>query len=132
MQTDLFDEELVKKEAKKQNDYLNTFLGILLFTFAFSSLGLEAPWKGSAVCIAILLPLFYKAVNYVPETILTLRILVKEHPDNEELKRALRYLEKKYLGFRSVVTGNLVYLVGIIMFSLVGLSPEFVHWLKSA
>ncbi|PKH00237.1 hypothetical protein [Paraglaciecola sp. MB-3u-78] len=132
MKTELFDENLVKKEAKRQNDYLNTFLGILLFTLGFSCLGLENPTRGAVVCIALLLPLFYKAIQYVPETIITLRVLAKEHPENEEIKISLKYLEKKYLGFKSIFTSNLVYMVGVIMFGLVLLSPDFVYWVKSS
>ncbi|MFC4701533.1 hypothetical protein ACFO4O_15335 [Glaciecola siphonariae] len=131
MKSELFDEDSVKKEAKRQNDYLNTFLGILMFTLGFSCLGLEKPWKGSVVCLALLLPLFYKAIQYVPETVLTLRTLSKDHPEDLEIKESLKYLEKKYLGFKSVLTSNLVYLVGVVMFGLVLLSPDFVQWIKS-
>jgi hypothetical protein len=131
MKSQLVDENKVKEESLRQNEYLNGILGIVIFSLALSCVGLPNPQKAALVLNLIIIPMVIAAIKHVPSTIITLRELRKEHPNDEEVRDLLKYLEKKYLGFHSAMKNNLVYLGGITFYILVLFSSDFTDWFKA-
>lgn len=130
MKSGLFDEEVVKKEAKRHNEFLNSAIGLLTFTLGLTCLGFDHPQRAALVCLGVIIPVFIQAWGYFPETIKTLRELVKETNDPHAV-RVLKYLEKKYIGIRSLVTKNILYWYGLGFYLVVLLEPEYLSWVKT-
>ena len=86
--------------------------------------------KAAVFSLGIIVPLIWLAFKYYPPEIKALRDLYKE-TKNKEVKEALDKLEKKYYGFKSMLTGNFIYLYGFVFYFLVLLVPEFSEYIKS-
>ena len=129
MKSGLFDEEDVKRESERHNEFLNSAIGLLAFTLGLTCLGFEQPQKPAILCLGIITPVIFHALQYFPETIRTLRELVKETNDPHASK-VLKYLESRYLGIQSLVTKNILLWYGLAFYLLVLIGPEYLQWVK--
>ena len=119
-----------KIEAKTHNEFLNSVLGVIAFTLALSCLGFDHPQRPAILCLGIILPIYWRAFKSFPQTLYTLRVLAKETKDPEVIS-AIKYLEKKYHGYKSLVSDCLLLWSGLSFYLCVLFCPEVVIWLKA-
>ncbi len=130
METGLLDVNEVRQKVISQSEYLNSFLGILAFTLGLTCLSFTEPKLAAYTCLGIIVPLYIKAVNMTPSSILALRQLVKETKDPHAME-VLQYLENNYVGLRVILTRNIVFWYGIGFFTVVAIHPEWLFWLQT-
>ncbi|CAM3627366.1 hypothetical protein [Parendozoicomonas haliclonae] len=125
MESKLFDEEDIKQEAKKHNDFLNTGVGLISFTLALTCLSFNDPQKAALLCFPIVLGILLQARNHFPPTLREIKILEKETKD-EHVIEVRKYLDKKYLGVKSLLTKNLLYWYGCSFYLVVLVIHEYI------
>ncbi|HIF5682077.1 TPA: hypothetical protein ACX3DT_003499 [Vibrio parahaemolyticus] len=130
MKTGLLDIDEVKQRVISQSEYLNSFLGILAFTLGLTCLNFPDPKLAAYTCLGVIVPLYVKAVSMTPSSILALRQLVKETKDPHAIE-VLKYLERNYVGFRVILTRNIVFWYGFGFFVVVAIAPEWIYWLRT-
>ncbi len=129
MESQLFDESTVKAECKIHNDFLNSVLGLVAFTVGLTCAGMPNTQKAAAVSLGVIIPLVIQSFFHFPPTITALRQLYNETKDNH-VKEVLSYLENKYLGYKSVLTKNILYWYGFSFYLAVLFWPGLSTWLK--
>ncbi|KGD64047.1 hypothetical protein Y5S_02587 [Alcanivorax nanhaiticus] len=129
MKSKLIKEDEIRLEADKHSEFLNTALGLLTFTLALTCLSFDHPQRAAIICLGVVIPVYIQAWKHFPKSITALRELVKD-TDDEHAKQLLRYLEGKYLGFRSMLTKNVLLWYGLIFYFLVLLDFPPLEWLK--
>ncbi|WP_217525173.1 hypothetical protein [Vibrio metschnikovii] len=130
MKTEIPDIEAIKQKVISQSEYLNSFLGILLFTLGLTSLGFPDPKLAAYTCLGIIIPLYIKAIYMTPSSLYALRQLVKQEADPHAIE-ILRYLENNFVGFRVFFTRNFTFWYGIVFFVVVAIRPEWLFWLRT-
>ncbi|MGI1999130.1 hypothetical protein [Shewanella frigidimarina] len=126
---ELFNENRYKEEANKHNEFLYSVLGIIAFTLALSCLGFEHPQRPAMLCLAIILPIYLRAFRSFPSTLYALRSLAKETKDLEVIE-AVKYLENKYHGIKSLLLESFVLFAGLSFYLCVLIYPEILAWFK--
>lgn len=128
---ELANDKEVIEECIKYNNAMNQLVGIILFSLGVGCVGTPNPQRMALVGLMIVIPIIIYAYKRFPPTIKTLRQLKKETND-DEVSHLLCQIEKNHLNIKIVISDYLVYLAGILFYTLVLFSEDFVWWIKAA
>ncbi|HDY8178583.1 hypothetical protein ACODG7_16185 [Vibrio anguillarum] len=85
-------------EAKKHVEWLNWIFGITTFMITLTSLQFQTPWKVCFVGAFIIVPMYVYGFLSFPPSLIALRELCKENPENQEINELKIKLENEYHG----------------------------------
>lgn len=103
MSRNLIKENEYAAEAAKHVDWINWIFSITVFLFAITALQFKSPWKICLIGLLIVIPMYIYAFRSFPPSLVALRQLAKESPNNEELSSLKIHLEQKYHGWRAAL-----------------------------
>lgn len=111
--------EDAKKEMEVYDEYLNRAIGVGGMVLGLACLGTPHPSFFCGVSLLIVFPFTRSAKMFFPKTVLAARELVKEFPDNEEIKTLLSDLDRNLFSFSRFFDRNWTYLAGVLFVSFV-------------
>ncbi len=103
MTRSLITENEYAAEAARHIEWLNWMFGITLFLFAISALQFKSPWKVCLVGLLLVIPMYVHAFRSFPPSMVSLRQLAKDEPQNVEIKELVAHLERKYHSWKAAI-----------------------------
>lgn len=100
----LLSEQEYAAEAKKHVEWLNWIFGVTTFLLTLTSLQFNTPWKVCFVGAFLIVPMYAYGFFSFPPSLITLRELCKENPEDLNLNDLKNKLEKKFHGVKAVFT----------------------------
>jgi len=82
MNRSLIKENEYAAEAAKHVDWINWVFSITVFLFVITALQFKSPWKICLVGLLIVIPMYIYAFRSIPPSLVALRRLAKECPEN--------------------------------------------------
>lgn len=109
----------LREQFEKWADFLNTAIGLLSFSFALACLGTKTPALNAWLALLVVGFVRYKGSHIFPGEILRLRKAAKT---DQKARVVLVGLSKEFLGFKALVTGYPIFLIGALLLMLIAAS----------
>jgi hypothetical protein len=117
-------------EVRLQSNWLNWIFAITTFTITLSCLQFNTPWKPASLALIVILPMYIHAYKSIPESLKALRKL-KSETNNPNIDAEIKYLEKKFHGWTSLVRHVIMYAALFLYFSVLLIhDAKWIIWLK--
>ena len=78
--------------------------GVTLLLFAISALQFKSPWKVCLVGLFLVIPMYIHAFRSFPPSLIALRQLAKDDPQDTEISNLVTTFERKYHSWKAAAS----------------------------
>ncbi|MCJ8270168.1 MAG: hypothetical protein MJK04_12290 [Psychrosphaera sp.] len=116
----------VEMQFRQWSSFLNNAMGLLGFTFGLACMGTQYPVINAWLSIAVLIMLRIDGAKFFPEEVKLLREAAKT---DDKAKLVLAGFDKKYFGFKTMVTKYHLFTFGFVFLLFIGFANIVaVYW----
>jgi len=90
-------------EARAHVEWLNWIFGITSFFLALTALQFASPWKIALIGLPLFASMYIHAFRSFPPSLVALRHLAKQNPQDASLREMQDRLERRFHGWRAVI-----------------------------
>lgn len=130
----LINETEIKSEIYSYNTVANNIVGIVFVNLFLGSISTDSPQATAILLLPVAIGALYIMFSHYPKSINTLLLMLKDkiyEKERVEIENILKQIKKENLNFKSAFTINLVYMCGLVLYSMVLLVPNLGLSIKS-